>query len=58
MDKRSEDKVREHSGDGHQLKMFMEWGLSMRRFTNGLGERRYDCDCGWHGWLDMEVGNG
>lgn len=48
MDKRTQNRLREHSGEGHKLTRIDN--------PNGRpGEALHECECGWLGWLTTDI---
>lgn len=50
MDMRTRNRMREHSGLGHKLTV----SVSNARNVSRVGQKLFECSCGWRGWLDME----
>lgn len=48
MDRRTQNRLREHSGAGHEL---VERKVSVIK----IGQRLFGCECGWFGWLMIGV---
>ena len=48
MDKRTKNRLNEHSGKGHNLNIVTNHP-SFRQ-----GQSLQICDCGWRGWLDNQ----
>lgn len=46
MDRRTKNRLKEHSGEGHNLNK-VENHPSFAK-----GQVLFVCDCGWRGWLD------
>ena len=44
MDRRTQNRLREHSGAGHEL---VERKVSVVK----IGQKLFGCECGWFGWL-------
>lgn len=54
MDKRTHNRLKEHSGDGHQLQETEPQGHNLQKINKLTGEPTglFICSCGWKGWLD------
>lgn len=53
MGQRTRNRIREHSGDGHQLTQsaLNHEGLAVLQKSEDAGKRFWTCVCGWEGWL-------
>lgn len=46
MDKRTANRLREHSGEGHGL-------VERELLVTKIGQKAFTCECGWFGWLTV-----
>jgi len=49
VDRRTANRLREHSGNGHEL-------FEREVLVKKLGQKCFDCKCGWFGWLMISEG--
>lgn len=56
MDQRTRNRIKEHSGDNHNLQQVTPKGTNLDMVNKITGEPTgmFICSCGWQGWLDLK----